>query len=73
MFKITIEKITQESFKNCEWKPTGETKKDDFGKVSDICDYVYFDDVKEVKREILSQTVEELDIVSVVKAINKLE
>jgi len=73
MYKVTIEKITQEPFRNREWKPTGAKKVDQFGKESDEYDYAYFDDTKEVKREILTQTVEELDVVSVVKAINKLE
>jgi len=73
MYKVTIEKITQEPFRNREWKPTGKKKVDEYQKESNEYDYAYFDDVKEVKREILTQTIEELDVVSVVKAINKLE
>lgn len=65
-YKITIEQTSREQIKTREYKQIG-VKEDGDPK------YGYVDDEKteDVKREVYSQRVDELDLVAVINAVNK--
>lgn len=67
MYNINIYKVTQEKVDTSEYRQVGKNDKGE-----PTYDYVHDYEEKEVSRNVLSQRVEELDLIAVVKAINGL-
>lgn len=66
-YKIVITQIDENvPFKDKEYKSLG---KDENGE--NQYQYTYFDSTKEVSTDIFDQTIEDLDLGAVIKAINK--
>ena len=84
MFEITITETTHPVMRTKEYKVVGteeverehrfygNDKAEPKTRLVDVYDYVETDQPVEKKREVLKQTVAELDLAAVIKAINKL-
>lgn len=70
MYKIKITKITEEPYTRKEYEKIADTGNKEDGK--SVYGYVTTEDIREVENEILRQEVEEIDLKSILKAINNL-
>lgn len=67
MYKITITKITEQNFVKKDWK-----KFTDNTDVEEQYKYVETEVTEKLNTTILEQTVEDIDLPAVIKAINKI-
>lgn len=65
MYEITVKKTTREQVKSSEYKRVGDDE-DGGAKYG----YVEDETTKDVSREVYTQKVDELDLVSVINAVN---
>lgn len=67
-YKVTVTKIVKNfPFRNREYKKFSDDEDDDnYG-------YVYFDDTKDINTTVYEQTIDEVDMPSVIKAVNKMD
>ena len=77
MYKITISKIESETKKEKSWEKLRDTYPDETSNTGRERDkqygYVETEMTSQVEKVILVQEVEEMDLTSVIKAINKIQ
>lgn len=70
MFKITVEEITTESYKGTEYRIVSDTG-DGQGRERKY-EYIPAECVRETETKLLEQTVQVLDLIAVIKAVNRI-